>query len=125
MFDRDSIWRTSYGHWRWPLATLVWGGGALVLTVVLTVAGFIYSDTKETRQTQRGRGDSPVTGIVQDAEGEDIIAIEMPDEFSGFATRCIWEGYRGFSTTNDGGAFVIPDPDCPMPVVVAPEDAHR
>lgn len=113
--------------------------GVIAVAVVLAViAGFVWlvgparASWWEDHQTERGRGDSPVTGIIQeprDDESEDpvagIVAIEMPDDFSGFATRCVWEGLRGFSTTNDGGAAIVEDPDCEMPEVVAPADAHR
>lgn len=115
-----SKWRNRYGDWRWPLFVVVWGSVALVVIV----GGITYASWWETHQTERGRGDSPITGVMQD-DPQGIVSIEMPDDFSGFATRCVWEGYRGFSTTNDGGAAVVPDPDCHMPEITPRTEVHR
>lgn len=110
--SKGTIFHTPDGYVRigWCVLGVIVGLAAVVALIWWGVDS--YATWEERKATERGRGDSPVTGIAQDA---DVLTIEMPDEFSGFATRCVWEGYRGFSTTNDGGAFVIPDEDCDMP----------
>lgn len=131
--SEPSFWTNRYGEWRWPMFVAVWVPIVVaVIGGIVFVAAYAYPTWWEDHKTERGRGDSPVTGIIQEPvvpEGGDpldgIVAIEMPDDFSNFVTRCVWEGYRGFTTSNDGGAFIVPDPDCRMPVVVAPGDAEE
>lgn len=128
-----SWWYDDGGWWRTRSLVLFWTAVALlVVGAIVFVVAYAYPTWWEEHKTERGRGDSPVTGIIQEPEvpeGGDpvdgIVAIEMPDDFSNFATRCVWEGYRGFTTSNDGGAFIVPDPNCAMPEVLSPEEVEE
>lgn len=85
---------------------------AVIVLAVLLLAG---CGIEEGIKSDRGRGDAPrvsPTNINHDTA--DFIT-EWPDGWGNVATKCVYEGLRGFQTTKANGAsvlVVIKDPTC-------------
>ena len=101
-YTKDHSYDLRYGRIAWTVA-------AVIAVIAVFIATLAY--VNEERKTDRGRGDSGITEI----DRTDAHVYEMPDEFGGLASKCVADGWRGFTTTNDGGAFAVPDESCRDP----------
>jgi hypothetical protein len=110
-FFKEQSSYSSITHWTTRGLVVIWSSVAILVIGLCVAGGVLYSTKWEEAKTRRGRGDSPV-GLIDRTEAD---VYEMPDDFGGLATKCVWDGYRAFTTTNDGGMFVIPDPECETP----------
>jgi hypothetical protein len=110
-----TFWSRSDYTYRWTFYVAIGTGVVALLAGLVFIFAYAYPTWWEDHKTERGRGDAPVEWIAQDDPDNPVYAVEMPDDFSNFASRCVWEGVRGFSTTNDGGAFYVHDEQCDQP----------
>lgn len=85
--------------------------GLALICIIVTIAAPITS-MQEARKTERGLGDGPrFTTELIDGRPVDGIT-EMADNFPNVATKCVWDGWRAFVTSNGDHLFVVRDESC-------------
>lgn len=108
--DRDGLLR----YW------ILWVGGILIAAILIGGIAFgwnIYATKREQHKSERGRGDAP-RPTTEQIDGRPVDGVtEFPDAYSNVATKCVWDGYRGFMTTRSGTdnsahLVVVEDPEC-------------
>lgn len=82
---------------------------AVVVCVIVVVwAGLV--NVNEQKKTQRGLGDGPRPTRIDGRRVDGVV--EMADNFPNVATKCVWEGWRAFVTSNGDHLAVVPDDAC-------------
>lgn len=96
----------------------LWGIWTVIVAVVVLVVGAAVvvasglANINEQKKTARGLGDGPrpAAGVI---DGRPVDGItEMADNFPNVATKCVWDGWRVFVTSNGDHLFVVPDEKC-------------
>lgn len=81
------------------------------IAIGLTVVALSGCGLVEQHKSDKGNGDGPKPKNVDQRPAD--FAVEFPDGFANIATKCVYEGYRGFSSTGDGKSIaIVADPQC-------------
>lgn len=97
--------------------TTIIAGLLVLIGLAIVIGGIAWginaANTKtETHKTERGRGDAP-RPEKNDIDGRPVDGVtEMIDGFPNVATKCVWDGWRAFVTSNGDAIHVVEDPDC-------------
>lgn len=107
-----SFWTDGSGYWRVRTHIIVW----TTFAVVVIAGGWQGIDAWATKleevKTYRGRGDAP-RPLLTEIDGRPADSVtEMPDGFPSVASKCVWDGYRAFVTSNGDAIHVVEDADC-------------
>lgn len=103
---------TDGSYWSGRKIVTFWSSAALaVLCLIVAIAAPVTSMV-EARKTERGLGDGPrfETGLIDGRVVDGIT--EMADNFPNVATKCVWDGWRAFVTSNGDHLFVVRDESC-------------
>lgn len=80
----------------------------VVCLIAVVWAGLVNID--EQKKTDRGLGDGPRPTRIDGRRVDGVT--EMADNFPNVATKCVWDGWRAFVTSNGDHLAVVEDESC-------------
>lgn len=99
-------------YWSNKKIWLFWSPAVAGVVCVIIAIAAPYTAFTEHRKTERGLGDGPrfPTEMI---DGRPVDGItEMADNFPNVATKCVWDGFRAFVTSNGDMLAVVVDETC-------------
>lgn len=106
-----------YIHARWGEGSdhAMFASWALVAVALVAVGVAVMAPVtsmREARKSERGLGDGP-RFETEWIDGRPVDGItEMADNFPNVATKCVWDGWRAFVTSNGDHLAIVADEAC-------------